>query len=455
MNKRTPSVIVIGGGWAGLAAAVDLGAAGCDVTVLESARQLGGRARRVDANGEWLDQVLDNGQHILVGAYTETLAILARVGVDPARCLRREPLSVAVPGQLSLRLPRLPAPLHLALGLALAKGPLWREKFAAARFVDTLQRASFRLAADCSVAEWLDAHAQQGTLRKHLWEPLCLAALNTPPAEASAQVFANVLRDTLGSNRTATDLLLPATDLSTLFPLPAAKFVAVRGGVVRCSARVRAVTRQNGGWQVATADETFSAEHVVVACAPQHATALLASPPLSAARARIQTLRYEPIATAYLQYAAPLPQSEPMIALNDGLAQWVFDRGQLGGSRGLYAHVLSARGAWQELSNDDLVAALHRAHTRALSASAAPPIHSQVICEQRATFRCTPDLARPATESGAPNLWLAGDYVASDYPGTLEAAVRSGRQAAARILAVPQVEKRDLAPGRQAPLVHA
>lgn len=434
MPDKQPSVAVVGGGWAGLSAAVELADAGCVVTVFESARQLGGRARTIHGQA----QAFDNGQHILVGAYGETLAMLAKVGVDISQSLRRLPLTVEVPGQLSLRLRELPAPLHLAAGLLLAKGSRWREKLAAARFIQALQRQSFRLASDCSVAHWLDAHAQHGALREHLWNPLCIAALNTRPQDASAQVFANVLRDTLGGKREATDLLLPNTDLSALFPQPAARFVAENGGIVRCSARVREIVADNNRWRVSTTRETVLAEHVILACAPQHAGALLAtatpSPALAALQAKLAAFAYEPIATVYLQYAAPLPQLAPMLALNDGVAQWVFDRGQLGGASGLYAHVLSARGPWQDMPNDDLVEALHLAHLRALGHRGARPVKQQVICEQKATFRCSPGVARPQMESGAANLWLAGDYVACDYPGTLEAAVRSGRRAAAAIL---------------------
>jgi hydroxysqualene dehydroxylase len=435
MPDNMPSVAIVGGGWAGLAAAVELADAGCQVTLFESAKQLGGRARTVN----WQAQPVDNGQHILVGAYAETLAMLDKIGVDLSRCLRRLPLTVEVPGQLSLRLRDLPAPLHLAAGLLLAEGPRWREKLAAVRFIQALQRSHFRLASDCSVAHWLDAHAQHGALRQHLWDPLCVAALNTRPEDASAQVFANVLRDTLGGNRAATDLLLPSTDLSMLFPQPAARFIAEKGGVVRCSTRVREIVAESGQWRVSTTKETQLAEHVILACAPQHAGALLTSlapsPALAALQAKLAALAYEPIATAYLQYTAPLPQPAPMLALNEGLAQWVFDRGQLGGPTGLYAHVLSARGDWQQQSNEDLVEALHLAHQRALGHAGPRPASWQVICEQKATFRCSPGVNRPQTASGAANLWLAGDYVACDYPGTLEAAVRSGKQAAAAILA--------------------
>lgn len=433
-SPPSADVIVIGAGWAGLSAAVRLTDAGCKVIVLESAPQVGGRARAVVTR----DGTVDNGQHILSGAYAATLAMLSRVGVDVSGCLRRMPLSIDVPGQFSLRLPILPAPLHLAAGLLFSRGPAWPEKIRAARFIRNLQRANFRLAHDCSVSHWLDDNAQQGVLRQHLWDALCVAALNTRPQEASAQVFANVLRDTLGSPvRAATDLLLPTVDLSSLFPKRAVDYLVRRGSEVRCRARACGFVAEGANWQVRVGDEHLFARHLVLACAPQHTGALLASiaslPVVQSLRARLQAFAYEPIATAYLYYAGKLRLPQPMMALNDGIAQWVFDRGQLGGSPGLMAHVLSARGKWQEMDDRTLVAALHHAQRFVMGGDMPPPERWKIIREKKATFRCVPGLDRPTAASGVANLWLAGDYVAGDYPGTLEAAVRSGIDVAERI----------------------
>ena len=186
---------MIGGGWAGLAAAVELCAAGVTVSVFESARQLGGRARSVVIDG----RTLDNGQHILLGAYRETLRLMRQVGAEPERYLRRQTLELRQDREaFRLRLPRLPSPWHLACGLALARGLPLREKFGAIRFMRALQADAYQLPADTSVAAWLDHHEQRGVLRRLMWEPLCFAALNTAPENASAQVFANVLRDSLG-----------------------------------------------------------------------------------------------------------------------------------------------------------------------------------------------------------------------------------------------------------------
>lgn len=345
-----PHVAIVGAGFAGLAAAVELASAGIRVSVLEAARTLGGRARRVDRHGD----TLDNGQHILVGAYSETLRLMRRVGVDPAKVLRRQPLTLLYPGHLSIRAPRLPAPLHLALALATAKGLSAAEKLGGLQFMNCLKAAKFELGCDISVAALLDDHRQTGTLRRLVWEPLCLATLNTPVESASAQVFLHVLRDTLGAGRAASDLLLPCVNLTALFPMAAAAFIETRGGAVLTASAVRHVAAAGGGFVLdAAPGQTFS--HVVVAVAPHGCGALLQDlPQLEPVRTMIAALRYEPIVTCYLACEPDVALPEPMIGMAGTTTQWLFDRGQLGGPAGLLAAVISAQGPHQTLSHGDL-----------------------------------------------------------------------------------------------------
>lgn len=422
-------VAVVGGGWAGLAAAVELGAAGEQVTVFEAAKQLGGRARSLPLHG----QQLDNGQHLLLGAYRETLRLMNTVGADPCRLLKRMALELRYPGSgFHLRLPPLPAPLNLALGLFAARGAGLAEKLAAVRFMRALQRRNYRLDADCTVSELLDRHRQQGSLRRHLWEPLCLAALNTLPQQASAQIFANVLHDSLGGGRADTDLLLPAADLDRVFALPAAEFIRAHQGEIRLSSRVESIARDDAGDpSLAVGGQRF--DRVIVALAPHQAAPLLAPHrPTAAIAALLAGYDYEPIGTLYAAYPPELRLPFPMLGLSgpDALGQWVFDRGQLGGAPGLMAFVLSAQGAWEEDQGAALLAALHGDLERALRRTLPPPLWHRLIRERRATFRCRPDLPRPSAETPLPGLWLAGDYCCADYPATLEGAVRSGVAAA-------------------------
>lgn len=434
----SPSVAIVGAGWSGLAAAVELVHAGIAVAVYESARQPGGRARGLRIDGQWLD----NGQHLLSGAYSETLALFGEIGVDVDSALLRLPLEMLVPGRFHLRLPRLggawAAPLALAFGLLGARGPGLREKWAAARFMRRLKVDRYHLAYDLPVAQWLDAGGQHGVLRRHLWESLCLAALNTPPERASARVFANVLRDTLGGRREATDLLVPRVDLGRLMPLPAIEFVRSRGGAFHCPARVRSIACREKGFTIGGDGFADDFDQVIVATAPQHASALLpAAPELAATAAAIRNLAYEPICTVYVRYPSTVRLPLPLLAVDAEHCQWVFDRGALGPQPGLIAHVLSATGAWADLDNAALVAALH-AGLKTVIADLPSPLAQRVVCERRATFSCAPGLVRPPNATPVRGLWLAGDYTAGDYPATIEGAVRSGRAAAKAVCNLAQ-----------------
>jgi len=401
-------IAVIGGGWAGIAAAVELAGAGRAVTLFEAGRQLGGRARSITLDG----RRLDNGQHILLGAYRETLALMHRVGADPGDLLHRQPLHIEDNTGFRLALPRLPAPFNLAIGLLAARGVGWREKIATALWMDGLKRRKFRLDADCTVAEWLDAAGQTGALRRNLWAPLCLAALNTPIEQASAQVFANTLRDSLGSpHRADTDLLLPRVDLGQLLPEPARCWLTEQGSELRISQRVRQLETDLYGLRID--GEPFAA--AILATAPQHAATLLGQP---------CPFAYEPIATIYLVPPPGFTLPCRMLGQQGGLGQWVISRDDR-----LIACVLSGHGDWEALDDNQLVATL----SSELKLPAAPRWHG-VVREKRATFSCQPNLARPGLEIGLPHLWLAGDYTWADYPGTLEGAVRSGLRAARHCL---------------------
>ena len=435
-QKLSPvtKVAIIGAGYAGMAAATELAARGIPVTLFEASRVLGGRARAIETH----DTIVDNGQHILIGAYRETLRLMRQVGADPQRLLLRLPLTLAYPGQLRIAAPRLPAPLHLALALLGAQGLSWSDKLAAIRFMRALKRRRFRLDGidDCSVNALLDAHSQPARLRTYLWEPLCVAALNTPAEAASAQVFLNVLRDSLAAERSCSDLLLPRVDLGAMFPVPAADYVTAHGGKVLRDSAVRSIEYSNSeGYALHGEDGSRSSySHVILAVAPYHVPALIENlAPLDALRQALGELRYQPIVTCYLGYPPHIRLPDPMLGHANGIMQWLFDRGQLGGPPGLLAAVISARGRHLELSNSELTARIH-VEIAGIVPNLPPPLWSQVVNEKRATFSCTPGLVRPAMTTTLPGLLLAGDYVAGDYPATIESAVRSGVQAAASIL---------------------
>ena len=423
------SVAVIGGGYAGMATAVTLAAGGAQVTVFERARQLGGRARGVERH----DARLDNGQHILLGCYRETLRLVGQVGGDPDADFRRLPLQLTLHGHFELRAPALPAPLHLLAALLSARGLSWGERYAAARFMLAMRGRGYRLPHDQSAAALLAAQRQPPRLTRLLWEPLCIAALNTPLAQASAQVLLNVLRDSLDGHRADSDMLLPRRDLTALFPERAAGYLHTHGGALH---RSRGIARIEADGLAFRLHDDQSASHrfdqVVCAASPADAVRLLAD--LDGATAdRIRALPFQPIYTVYLRYPPGVRLPQAMLGLDGGVSQWLFDQGQLSGQDGLLAAVISAEGLHQDWSHAELAARVGD-ELRTRLGITAQPLWNQVIAEKRATFACRPGLARPAAATALPGLWLAGDYTEGDYPATLEGAVRSGIRAAQAVL---------------------
>jgi squalene-associated FAD-dependent desaturase len=462
-------VAVVGGGWAGLTAAVDLTEAGFACMLFESARTLGGRARRVPwTAGDGREVALDNGQHILIGAYRETLTLLQRLEIDVERAFDRTPLSLVSPKGLRLKASRHRAPWHLATMLLTAKGLTIDDRIAIASFTMRAKRTRWRLAADCTVEALMAAWHQPPRLVHVLWDPLCVAALNTPVALASAQVFLNVLRDSLGAATADSDLLLPRVDLGALLPdgvvqrfgRPEFSASAIRAGVriQNIAADDRGVALAAGTATALLEPERFDA--VVIATPPGEAARLLAPLALHDARFRplvagCEGFAFQPIVTVYLRYRGALDWRDRMLALEyaphvDHYAQWVFDRSERlavdvhhagpASGRGLAAAVISAEGAHRDLENDALVEAIAKQLATECGLES-QPIESRIIVEKRATFACTPNLARPDVDTPHPRVVLAGDYVAeadvgTHYPATIEAAVRSGRRAAARLVAL-------------------
>jgi hydroxysqualene dehydroxylase len=429
-------VAVVGGGWAGCAAAVALTGAGCRVTLFEAARTLGGRARAVDVGG----RILDNGQHIMLGAYTETLRMLKLVGVDADAALLRLPLQMRYPesGGMDFSAPRLPAPLHLLAALLRAKGLDRADKLSLARFSTSARWMDWQLNIDCPVTELMERFDQTERLYRLMWRPLCLAALNTPPERASANVFLAVLRDSLGARRSASDMLLPRHDLGALFPAAAADWLVAHGGEVRTGANVDSLAFVAGQWRVQ--DDAFDA--VVLATPPYQAARLVDDlPGTEDLAAQLRAFDHEPISTCYLQYAPGVTLDLPFCALLDdpsrgNWGQFVFDRGQLApGYAGLFAVVISAARDAAVLDQATLAAAVAAQLAAAFGRpELATPQWSRVITEKRATFACTPGLARPDNATVLPGLALAGDYTAGDYPATLESAMRSALGATSAIL---------------------
>ena len=437
---------VIGAGWAGLAAAVAAVSGGHSVTVCEAARTLGGRARTLlpgrltDCNSDGADAAatLDNGQHIMIGAYRETLALMHQVGVEPADALLAMPLTLRFPDGYGIALPDWPAPLDAVFGIVTAAHWNWRDKASLLRIAARWRLARFGCAPGDSVSDV--CRGLTARVLAELIEPLCVSALNTPATRSSGRVFLRVVRDALfgkGYGRWGgSNLLLPRRDLGKLLPDAAFQWLTQRGATVRSGHRVEAIaasastTGAKAGWLV----DGRQFDAVILACPPWEAARLVQASGANALNGidaadwaqRALTLEHEAIATVYATSRRRLEL--PMLALRttpEAPAQFVFDRGQLGGPDGLLAFVVSASQGDRDTLQRQVIAQAHGlgwTDVRLL----------RTVLEKRATFACTPHVKRPAV-AVAPGLLACGDYVDGPYPATLEGAVRSGLQAASLI----------------------
>ena len=390
-------VAVIGAGWAGCAAAVEAARLGHEVTVFEASRIPGGRARRVDARWQGKPISLDNGQHILIGAYSETLALMSDLGVDGRAALLRMPLTMRFPDGSGLALPRLPAPLDALVGIAGARGWSWHEKLSLLKLALRWRLNRFSCGANDSVTDICQGLA--ASIMSSFIEPLCVSALNTPPARASGQVFLRVMKDAIFSSSGGSNLLLPRIDLSALMPHAALAWLEKNGADIQRGVRVQRIEQLPGikpGWvlQADLADGANRFDATVLACPPHEAARLIEStgiacePWLDRARA----LHHEAITTVYA-FGAGASLSSPMLALraSEGQpAQFVFDRAQLGGPPGLLAFVVSAS------SGDSASLGAQVLKQAAIQLGLANLEIAKTIVEKRATFACAPGLQRPA-----------------------------------------------------------
>jgi len=421
-------VAVIGAGWAGLAAAVRATQAGHAVTVFEAAAMPGGRARSDDD-----EAALDNGQHILLGGYTRTLALMREVGADPAVVLERRPLAITYPDGSGLALP--PGPLGALRGLVQARGFSLGERLSLAAALARWRRAGWRCD-DALTVERLLAPVAAGA-RERLLAPLAIAALNTPLARASAATLLAVLGDSLFGPPGASDLLLPRRPLAQLLPLPATAWLRAHGAPVLVRRRIRALRPDGAHWALLPDREEAALrfDRVIVAT-PAPEAARLAAEVAPGWAALAGALEHEPIVTLLLRMP-PRPWPMPMLALRSDAhvrpAQFAFRLGPVVPDGDRVTLVASAAGEWIARGMDHLVVAALAQVREAFGLRMDEAVECLAArADRRATFRCTAGLRRPPA-AVAPGLTAAGDFVDGRYPATLEAAVLSGEAAAAAL----------------------
>jgi squalene-associated FAD-dependent desaturase len=376
----------------------------------------------------------------LLGAYQETLKLLEKVGVDEQSAFARLPLALnmlSARNKQSFKLAcpgYLPHPINQLFGFLCCQGLSFSERISAILFMAKLKRISYRLTLDEPLKDFLLKNGQSHLTINVLWEPLCLAALNTPIELASSKVFLNVLRDSFSHHKTDSDFLIPKLDLSQILSTPIARYLQTKNASVLTNKRIRSIKPSENGFEVSTRLETLEFSHVIIATAARKLKELTTDlPNLDFISSQTEQYDYQPIYTVYLQYSNNTTLAQPMLGLVDSTSQWVFDRGQLCGQHGLMAVVISAQGKHQKLTQDMLALKVAQ-ELHHVFPHLSKPLWHKVIAEKRATFSCNVNLPRPANVTPYQHLYLAGDYTYADYPATIEGAVRSGLACANLIL---------------------
>jgi squalene-associated FAD-dependent desaturase len=414
---------IVGAGWAGLAAAVAATQAGWHVQLFEAANTAGGRARRLQQS--FAGKPLDNGQHVLIGAYHDTLALMRTVGLNPDALLQRLPLNLRYADGQGLSLPDWPIPLNILAGIGRAKGWSLKDKASLIQAAWGWQCTQFECNPIWTVTQLCDASRLSPLVMTQLIEPLCLSALNTHVDEASATVFLRVLHDALLGGTGSSDLLAPRVDLGALLNDACLRWLSAQGAEIHLGTRVSA-TRM---------------EELQHANTSQDRALLLACPPWEAARLttdiapkwayKCAELKHSAIATVYLHCKENSFKglSHPMVALHsnpEAPAQFVFDKGVLSQQHGLLAAVISAC----HTERDELAEQVPHQVREQLGLNNLDIV--QIVVEKRATLACTPMLDRPEPFV-AKSVWACGDYICGPYPSTLEGAVRSGQHVVAHL----------------------
>ena len=452
--------VIIGGGCAGFAAATALVEAGARVLVVEARPGLGGRATAF--TDPETGERIDNGQHILMGCYTETLAFLDRIGAaDRVRWQTGLKLTMIdrAGHQSVLALPALPSPLHFLAGVLAWDALNWRERFSVLRIGSLINQAKAASASafasasaassgsafapsalrrdrlGLSVRAWLEQNGQAPRLCELFWEPLALAALNQSIDQADASNFMLVLERVFGPDPASAALVLPAVPLDELYAEPARAWLLDRGSEVRVNAPAKAVIEGRRVRGVRVRDEMIEAPLVISTVPWFGFRALFDEVPagLEQTVADAAALASLPIVTVNLWFDSAVMQ-EPLVGLPGRNFQWIFDRRAIvGGDRSHLSLISSGAEAIVSQTNDELAATALREVREALPAARSATLRkSLAVREKRSTFSLAPDAPpRPDTQTAVEGLLLAGDWIETGLPATIESAVISGHRASA------------------------
>jgi hydroxysqualene dehydroxylase len=430
-------VIIIGGGFAGLAAGVALAERGAVVTLLERRGHLGGRA--YSFTDPQTGDVVDNGQHLFMGCYRHTIAFLEKIGCLDRLTFQERPRVDFLDrdqGYTSFECPRLPAPLHAVAGLIRMRGLTLGDKLGVAR-VGRAMRQNGSGKGALTVKEWLERLGQSERIRERFWYPMAIATLNEDPQVASAGMLKVVLREAFGGGRRATSIGVARVGLSELYTEGASRFIEARGGSVRTNAtverlviegqRIVAVELKNG--ERRTADAVISAV--------PHAAFLKILPAelRSGEFAAVERLRAAPIVSINLWFDRSVFDRQ-FVGLIGTRSQWLFNKNLIvkpTESSNQIAVIISAAHDFVDWTKEQLVEMALGELRELLPASRDAVLrHSRIVKEREATLSHTveSDHLRPGPRTSIANLILAGGWTATGFPDTIEGAVLSGHTAA-------------------------
>jgi hydroxysqualene dehydroxylase len=436
-------VVVIGAGFAGLSAAVRLTKNGARVLVLEARGRLGGRATAFPDRES--GEIVDNGQHVLFGCYTATFDLLREIdAVEHVRVERELAVTMIDRNGRRSRLacPALPPPFHLLAGVMEWDALSWSDRLAALRMITPLGIARRQLSGGRDIAAspgetvdaWLVRNGQTERTREMLWHPLALAALNQQPAAAAAPPFARVLAEMFGSDPQSAAIALPTKPLHQMYAEPARAYIERRGGKVITGAPARVAVDNDVVTAVEAAGERWASGSVVSAVPWFAVSGLFDTPPpsLSTMVSQADAMAASPIVTVNVWFDRPVIE-EPFIGLPGRAMQWVFDKREVFGDRTTHLSLVSSGATpLTDRTNDELIAAAHQELLEALpGARPAHLLRGTVVREPKATFSLAPGQPRrPGASTPVRGFFLAGDWLDTGLPATIESAVRSGYTAA-------------------------
>ena len=416
--------IVIGAGWSGLACAVQLAKNQHHITLIEAAPQPGGRARGIQLEHEYID----NGQHILIGAYTSTIKLLDFLGIKEEKVFLKKRLELLLQASylVKMKLPRLPAPWHFVVGLFLSTGLTISEKISIFVFCIKLVKRQFKFFPDCTLQKAFFLLNHPAELFRRFWEPIALATMSTPIDTASANVFFKVLQDSFNYSSYHSDYLFPKVSLNTLFIDPAIRYLQSKSCCMMFGSRIKKIIfKKNRCIGVEYKNDIKYADQVVLAIPPWAASHLLIHPLLWSLSKQLEQFTYEIITTVYLVFEIPPNLPSAMLCLLNGPGQWIFDR-TFAKQEKIISVVIT--GDLYKIESKANLAKLVYAQLRQ-NFSKLPKLQLfKVIREKKAAFSCTPwqQILRPHNTTPISNLFLVGDYTNTGYPATLEGAIRSG-----------------------------